>query len=135
MCMVCRMSPCHPQCPNAPDPPAAFQCHKCGEPILLGDEYARIDGVEYCEDCIDNYPYCVLIPKLGGKWKTVQDGEVVKCSGCGETLPVGTEYGVIDGSTLCEDCIDEIPYCELVERMDGEWNTASEEDIYDGYDG
>ena len=35
---------------------------------------------------------------------------------------------------LCEDCIDEIPYCDLVTRMGHDWNTASEEDIYDGYD-
>ena len=91
--------------------------------------------VEYCKDCIDNMPYCVLIPKLGGEWKTVQDGEVIKCAGCEEELPPGTEYGVVDGVILCEDCIDEIPYCDLVTRMGAEWNTATEGDIYDGYDG
>lgn len=135
MCMVCRMSPCHPRCPNAPDPPAAFRCHDCGEPIYPGDEYARVDGVEYCEGCIDNSPFCVLIPLLGGEWKTVQEGESIKCAGCDEELPVGTEYGIVDGSILCEECIDEITYCDLVTRMNGDWNTASEEDIYDGYDG
>ena len=77
MCSICHSSPCLSGCPNAPDPPAAFRCHDCDEAIYPGDEYAKIDGVEYCEQCIDNYPYCVLIPLLGGEWKTVQDGEVI----------------------------------------------------------
>ena len=135
MCEICYHSPCLSGCPNAPDPPAAFRCHGCEEAIYPEDEYARIDGVEYCEDCIDNMPYCVLIPKLGGEWRPVQDGESIKCAGCGEELPPGTEYGVVDGAILCEDCIDEIPYCDLVTRMGAEWNTATEGDIYDGYDG
>ena len=66
--------------------------------------------------------------------KTVQDGEVIKCSDCEDVLSAGTEYGVIDGEILCEECIDEIPYCDIVTRMGHDWNTASEEDIYDGYD-
>ena len=117
MCEICHYTPCLSGCPNAPDPPPAFRCHGCEEAIYPEDEYARIDGVEYCEDCIDNMPYCVLIPKLGGEWRPVQ------------------EYGVVDGAILCEDCIDEIPYCDLVTRMGAEWNTATEGDIYDGYDG
>lgn len=57
MCEICYHSPCLSGCPNAPDPPAAFRCHGCEEAIYPEDEYARIDGVEYCEDCIDNMPY------------------------------------------------------------------------------
>lgn len=135
MCSICHHAPCLSGCPNAPDPPEAFRCRSCGEAIYPGDEYARIDGVEYCEDCIDSAPYCVLIPNLGGEWKTVQDGETIKCAGCEEVLPPGTEYGVFNGSTLCEECIDVIPYCELMQRTGHEWNTATEEDVYDGYDG
>ena len=135
MCEICHYTPCLSGCPNAPDPPAAFRCHGCGEAIYPEEEYARVDCVEYCKDCIDNMPYCVLIPKLGGEWKTVQDGEVIKCAGCEEELPPGTEYGVVDGVILCEDCIDEIPYCDIVTRMGAEGNTATAGDIYDGYDG
>ena len=84
MCEICHYTPCLSGCPNAPDPPAAFRCYGCEEAIYPEEEYARIDGVEYCEDCIDNMPYCVLIPMLGGEWKTVQEGETIKCSGCEE---------------------------------------------------
>ena len=52
MCSICHSSPCLSGCPNAPDPPAAFRCHDCDEAIYPGDEYAKIDGVEYCEQCI-----------------------------------------------------------------------------------
>lgn len=135
MCMICHRSPCLTGCPNAPEPEAAFYCHSCGGPILPEEEYARIGGVEYCESCIDDMPYCRLIPLLGGEWKTVRKGEKVICSDCKEELREGEEYGVLNGFVLCEGCIDEIPYCELVVWMDREWNAAREDDIYDGYDG
>lgn len=134
MCAICRQSPCHPRCPSAPEQ-AAFYCRVCGEPIFPGEEYASVGGIEYCERCVDDMPFCRLIPLLGGEWKTAQKGERVICSDCGEGIREGEEYGVIDGSVLCEGCIDEIPYCELAERLNGDWNTASEDDIYDGYDG
>nr|WP_325241814.1 hypothetical protein [uncultured Oscillibacter sp.] len=54
MCEICHYTPCLSGCPNAPDPPAAFECHSCGEGICPGDEYARIGGAEYCERCIDD---------------------------------------------------------------------------------
>lgn len=135
MCSICHHSPCLSRCPNAPDPLAVFHCYRCGEAIYPGDEYASIDGVEYCESCVDDMPYCELVPLLGGEWKTVQEGEEIKCEDCEELLPSGTEYGVIDGSIICDECIDEIPYCDLVTRLGNDWNTAQEEDVYDGYDG
>lgn len=82
MCQICHMSKCPSGCPNAPDPPSVTTCAICGGPIVPGDEYARIDGLDYCEYCIDD-----------------------------------------------------MSNSELVELMHGEWRTAKEEDIYDGYDG
>ena len=76
MCAICMKTPCDPRCPNAPDPPAVASCHRCGEPIVPGDEYARIDGVNYCENCIDDMPYCELIPLLGGDWRTASEEEI-----------------------------------------------------------
>lgn len=140
MCQECHMTPCHPRCPNAPDPTPVTHCCRCGEPIIPGDEYGIINGLDYCADCIDDMPYCELIPLLGGEWKTVQEGEIVKCCDCNCTdengpLEVGEEYAVIDGNAFCEACVDEIPYCDLLDRFGFDWKTASEEDIYDGYDG
>lgn len=140
MCDICMHSPCLSGCPNAPDPTPVTYCRSCGEPIVPGDEYADIDGEAWCEGCLDDLPLCVLIPKLGWEWKTVQEGEnfqCVDCKCCGDTepLPVGAEYGEIDGDAFCEECLEDTPLSNLVERCGHDWKTASEEDIPDGYDG
>lgn len=76
MCSECLQTPCHPRCPNAPEPQAVENCHKCGGGILPGDEYAKINGVCYCESCIDDMPYCELIPLLGGEWKKASEEDL-----------------------------------------------------------
>lgn len=68
MCSECLKTPCDPRCPNAPDPKGVEDCVRCKHPILPGEEYAKIDGLCYCESCIDDMPYCELIPLLGGEW-------------------------------------------------------------------
>lgn len=73
MCSECLQSPCHPRCPNAPDPKPVETCYKCGDGIFPGDEYAKIDGVCYCESCLDDMPLCVLIPLLGGEWNKASE--------------------------------------------------------------
>ena len=70
----------------------------------------------------------------------LQEGENVQCVDCkccGDTepLPVGAEYGEIDGDAFCEECLEDTPLSDLVERCGHDWKTASEEDIPDGYDG
>lgn len=55
MCDVCLQHPCHPRCPNAPEPsepPYVTECLNCGEKIYDGDYYYDIDGEEWCEECI-----------------------------------------------------------------------------------
>ena len=76
MCSECLQTPRHPRCPNAPEPQAVENCHNCGGGILPGDEYAKIDGVCYCESCIDDMPYCELIPLLGGEWKKASEEDL-----------------------------------------------------------
>lgn len=39
MCSVCRMNPCHPSCPNAPEPVPVYECCRCGYGILEGDKF------------------------------------------------------------------------------------------------
>ncbi len=53
MCQECRMTPCNPRCPNAPEPKSVFICSNCGESIRDGDDYWEIMGEQFCEDCID----------------------------------------------------------------------------------
>lgn len=52
ICDECFQFPCHPRCPNAPDPPAVFICSGCGQTILDGEDYWDVLGEQFCEDCI-----------------------------------------------------------------------------------
>lgn len=76
MCDICMRSPCLSGCPNAPDPMPVAHCCSCGEPIIRGDEYGIIDGETWCEDCLEDLPLCVLIPKLGGEWRTASEEDI-----------------------------------------------------------
>lgn len=53
MCDICRQSPCHPRCPNAPGPKPVFVCSGCGQDIYEGEDYWDVLGEQFCEDCID----------------------------------------------------------------------------------
>ena len=53
MCSECWQTPCHPRCPNAPEPPAVFICSGCSKEIYEGDDYWDIFGEQICEDCMD----------------------------------------------------------------------------------
>lgn len=55
MCDICRVIPCLPQCPNAPDPPIVFICSGCGCRIREGDDYWDFFGEQFCCDCVDNH--------------------------------------------------------------------------------
>lgn len=56
MCSECRMTPCHPRCPNAPDPveTPVFVCSGCPTEIMDGEDYFEILGEQFCEKCIDS---------------------------------------------------------------------------------
>ncbi len=66
--MICHQVPCHPRCPNAPDPPEVYTCKHCGEPITAGDEYLEIDGDYYhLEDCASDAAMNILLNKCGAR--------------------------------------------------------------------
>lgn len=52
MCQECRCHPCHPRCPNAPEPRVVTTCEMCGEDILEGDTIYVIGDDTFCEECI-----------------------------------------------------------------------------------
>lgn len=70
MCSVCRMIPCHPRCPNAPEPVAKYKCCGCGKGIYEGDKF--FDGPEgyVCEYCIDNMTAREVLELLDENLKT-----------------------------------------------------------------
>lgn len=66
MCDVCHQSPCHPRCPNAPDPPAVYVCTHCLEPITEGEEYVELNGKYYhLDDCAHDVALRLLLEECG----------------------------------------------------------------------
>lgn len=53
MCAICHSAPCHPRCPNAPDPIAIDDCYLCDSPIREGEEYYTIGDVSVCKHCAE----------------------------------------------------------------------------------
>lgn len=58
MCDMCWQTPCHPRCPNAPEPLVIHKCIHCGAEIREGESYYDIDGEPWCEDCIKEARTC-----------------------------------------------------------------------------
>ena len=50
MCAECGMNPCHPRCPNAPEPVPIHECVKCGYGILAGDKFWDSPEGKICEE-------------------------------------------------------------------------------------
>ena len=50
MCAECGMNPCHPRCPNAPEPVPVHECVKCGYGILAGDKFWDSPEGKICEE-------------------------------------------------------------------------------------
>lgn len=53
MCCECHQIPCHPRCPNAPEPPVFAECDACGDPIYDGNDYHKIGDYNFCEACVE----------------------------------------------------------------------------------
>lgn len=52
MCQECLQQPCHPRCPNAPEPKVFTTCEICGSKIYEGDEFYQVSDIDVCEKCI-----------------------------------------------------------------------------------
>lgn len=52
MCEICLQAVCLKACPNAPELTLISICAECGGGIFQGDEYYKVGGDNYCEDCI-----------------------------------------------------------------------------------
>lgn len=72
MCDECRMSPCHPRCPNAPEPPKVYTCKICGEPIVEGEEYYEMDAEFYHEECFKDNAVQILMDECGAMKGTAE---------------------------------------------------------------
>lgn len=72
MCSECHMSPCHPRCPNAPEPPKVYACKICGEPIVEGEEYYEMDAEFYHEECFEDNAVQILMDECGAMKGTAE---------------------------------------------------------------
>ncbi len=70
MCEVCRQNPCHPSCPNAPDPVGVYTCVECGYGIFEGEKYFDSIKGPVCENCLDDMTTTELIELFGEELET-----------------------------------------------------------------
>lgn len=61
MCSECWMTPCHPNCPNAPEPEKVYNCSHCNEPIYVGEEYYEFNGEHFHEECFEDIAVDLLL--------------------------------------------------------------------------
>ena len=54
MCKMCMQNPCHPRCPNSPEPPVVTKCDNCGMEIYEGEEMYVIGHSTFCETCVND---------------------------------------------------------------------------------
>ncbi len=71
MCSICRQIPCHPRCPNAPEPEPVYICSECGEGIFEEDKYYEAgNGDRICKDCIEDMSASELMELFGEEFST-----------------------------------------------------------------
>lgn len=72
MCAECHQTPCHPCCPNAPEPQSIYTCESCGEAICEGDDFLEVNGVYYHDECAKDNALEILIEVFGARKGTAE---------------------------------------------------------------
>lgn len=83
MCMECRRTPCHPQCPNAAPPKPVLYCTRCREGIYGGGRYyfhrKRLPRAPHhvlteriCRSCMEEMPLDDLMGLLDADWSVAE---------------------------------------------------------------
>lgn len=76
MCSVCLKSPCHPACPNAPEPKPVTVCCECKDGIFAGDLYfTDADGKDHCLVCLEDKSPGELLELVGEKLVEAKEDE------------------------------------------------------------
>lgn len=75
MCDICRQTPCHPRCPNAPEPKPVKRCCLCGEGIYEGDEYLITTDGCVCKDCLEDFSINQWLELIGESLTTAEREE------------------------------------------------------------
>lgn len=72
MCAVCLQNPCHPRCPNAPEPEPIRICKECGYGIYEGDRYFDTGTGWICNECLEDMSVETLLSLAGEKLETAE---------------------------------------------------------------
>lgn len=75
MCDICRQTPCHSRCPNAPEPKPVKRCCLCGEGIYEGDEYLITTDGCVCKDCLGDFSINQWLELIGESLTTAEREE------------------------------------------------------------
>lgn len=75
MCEICGQYPCHPRCPNAPEPEAVYICASCGEKITEGERYYDAPGGPVCEECVREMNGEEFMELAGERFETAERRE------------------------------------------------------------
>ena len=70
MCSLCMRTPCHPRCPNAPEPEPIMRCIECGEGIFEDDKYYDSCSGAICKECMDDKNTSELMELFGEEFST-----------------------------------------------------------------
>lgn len=65
MCEICGQDPCHPRCPNVPEPKEVHICSECLEGIYPGDRFYESYGSYVCEECLKGMTIDEIFELLG----------------------------------------------------------------------
>lgn len=75
MCSVCWQIPCHPRCPNAPEPEPVKECSVCGDGIFAGDKFYDGPDGAICESCIEDLSVRDFIELIGESLSEAEEKE------------------------------------------------------------
>lgn len=76
MCEICRQTPCHPRCPNAPEPRAVKTCCKCGTGIFEGEKYLETTDGSVCKECLEELSVDEWLEIMGESLETAEREEM-----------------------------------------------------------
>lgn len=72
MCMECMQTPCHPRCPNAPEPKYP-KCGVCDAEITGEMAYPLPDGGYVCDCCMHEMDGHEVAALIGYEQVVIQD--------------------------------------------------------------
>lgn len=75
MCSICLSVPCHPRCPNAPEPKKIMVCIGCAEGIYDGDKYLDLPEGAICEECVRDMNGTEVLEYLGEELSIAHEGD------------------------------------------------------------